>query len=235
MEQKQKILVVEDEEAIQKGLEDVLVYHGFDVECASDGEIGLQKALTNKFDLILLDVMMPKRDGFSVCNEIRKKNKEVAIMMLTAKNTEQDIINGLTLGADDYVSKPFSVRELVLRITAVLRRAKTHSQEIKKIQIGALDLDVENLEGNYLDNREIKKVMFSKREVEILHYLFENHLRPVSRDDLLKNVWGYANPSEMETRTVDIHMAKLRNKIELDSKNPEFLITVRGQGYRLKV
>lgn len=228
---KHKILLVEDEEAIRTGLVDVLVFHGYDVTAVADGRAGLEVALGGKFDLLILDVMLPGLDGFSICNEVRKTNRDVAIVMLTAKTSDEDIVNGLTLGADDYVGKPFSVRQLILRIEAVLRRFRKHQDQPMKLQLGGLTIDIANLTGSRAGSAQL--VDFSRRELELLCFLHSHSARPVTREELLDQVWGYARANNIETRTVDIHIAKLRKKIEADAKNPEFLVTVRGEGYRL--
>ena len=228
MARKQKILVIEDEEAILKGLTDLFVFNGFDVHGASDGEEGLQSALTGSWDCIILDVMLPKRDGFSVCTEIRKYSKEQPIIMLTAKSSEDDVINGLSLGADDYIAKPFSVRELLLRVDAILRRSGRDRNQ-RELIIGELVVDLDNLTARVDGNT----IHFTRREVDVLQLLKHHSTRPVSRRELLSEVWGYNKRTEFDTRTVDIHIAKLRKKIEPDPKNPMTLVTVRGEGYRL--
>ncbi|MDH5179106.1 MAG: response regulator transcription factor [Gammaproteobacteria bacterium] len=231
MNRKPKILIVEDEAAIRTGLIDVLVYHGFDTDDADDGKVGLNKALTGKYDLILLDVMLPGMDGFEICNRIRDVDREQAIIMLTAKTSDEDIIQGLRLGADDYVAKPFSVAQLVLRIQAVLRRSKIGIEEAGTLQLGNLMVDTRNLAATRGD----ESISFTRREMDILQYLYINTDRPISREELLTKLWGYARNLDLETRTVDIHIAKLRRKIETDPANPNYLITVRGAGYRLLV
>ena len=226
------ILIIEDEAAIRNGLIDVFVYHGYDVDSAADGNSGLEKALSGRYDLILLDVMLPGINGFEICQRIREQDRDQAIIMLTAKTTDQDIIEGLSLGADDYVGKPFSVAQLVLRVQAVLRRSLLHKDLDNDIRL-ADDINVDCL--NFCGQRAELDLAFTRREIEILQYLTANQQRPVSRDELLNKVWGYDNHLQMETRTVDIHIAKLRRKIEPDSTQPCFLITVRGAGYRLIV
>lgn len=227
---KPRILVVEDEAAIRDGLADVLVYHGYRVDAVADGNVGLQKALSGQYDLLLLDVMLPGRDGFAICNEVRKVDRDQPIIMLTAKTSDEDIVNGLALGADDYVAKPFSIAELVLRVKAVLRRSRAGIALATHIVLdGDVEIDTRNLSGR----RGAQALVFTRREIEILQYLQQNTERPVSRDELLTRVWGYDRTAEIETRTVDIHIAKLRRKIEPDAKEPRNLITVRGAGYRL--
>ena len=229
MNRQVRVLVVEDEEAIRTGLIDVLVFHGYAVDSATTGPEGLEKALTGKFELILLDIMLPGMDGYEICDRIRAVDRNQPIIMLTAKTSDEEIIQGLKLGADDYVPKPFSIQQLVLRIEAVLRRSQIGQEQARTLSIGNLDIDTENLSGM----KGSDEIAFTKREVEVLSYLAQNSERPVSREELLSKVWGYARGLNIETRTVDIHIAKLRRKIEVDPKAPERLITVRGAGYRL--
>lgn len=224
------ILIVEDEPAIRTGLIDVLVFHGYETDSTADGKEGLAKALSGAYDLILLDVMLPGLDGFTICNRIRAQDRDQPIIMLTAKSSDEDIIQGLTLGADDYIAKPFSVAQLVLRVQAVLRRAGIGIDAAHTICLGeAVEIDTLNLSAT----RAGETLAFTRREMDILLYLHAHNERPISRDELLNKVWGYARDLELETRTVDIHIAKLRRKIEPDAAEPCFLVTVRGAGYRL--
>jgi two-component system response regulator RegX3 len=232
MSQKPRILIVEDEEAIRVGLVDVFIYHGFTVESVAEGPAGLQKALSGTFDMILLDVMLPGMNGFDICNRIREQDRDQPIIMLTAKSSDEDIVQGLTLGADDYVAKPFSVAQLVLRVEAVLRRSRHSETNQHFIRLGdRVEIDIRNLSGK----RQEEPLSFTRREMDIIEYLHNHQERPVSREELLNKVWGYAKNAAIETRTVDIHIAKLRRKIETDSASPRFLTTVRGAGYRLLV
>jgi len=232
MSRKPKILIVEDEEAIRAGLVDVLLYHGYTTDDVDNGNQGLDLALSGKYDLILLDIMLPGLDGFEVCNRIRMQDREQPIIMLTAKSQDEDIIQGLQLGADDYVSKPFSVAQLVLRIQAVLRRSRIGIESDNTIRLSDdHSVDIRNLSGHFAG----RDVVFTRREIEILQYLSVNTDRPVSRDELLNKLWGYAKNLDLETRTVDIHIAKIRRKIEAEPTHPRFLVTVRGAGYRLMV
>ena len=226
-----RILVVEDEEAIRTGLIDVLVYHGYHADPASSGTEGLRLALGGTYELVLLDIMLPGMDGYAVCNAIREVDRSVAIIMLTAKTSDDEIIAGLKLGADDYVGKPFSVQQLMLRIEAVLRRSTNATAALKILELGSLTVDLDNLCGNNGSD----SIAFTRREIDILGYLAQHPERPVSREELLLKVWGYARNLDIETRTVDIHIAKLRRKVEVDPKNPARLLTVRGAGYRLVV
>ncbi len=225
---KPSILIVEDEESIRKGLCDVFVYNGYDVDAASDGKEGLKKAQTGRYHLVILDIMLPGLDGLAVCNEIRKLDRAQPIIMLTAKGDEEDVIQGLKLGADDYVPKPFSVRELVARVEAVLRRSRKLTEEREKVVWGGLEIDPRNLSAT-VGGRSIE---LTRREVDILRYLIQCSERPVSRQELLKEVWGYGN-AHMETRTVDIHITKLRRKVEKNPEEPKLILTVRGEGYKI--
>jgi two-component system response regulator RegX3 len=225
-----KLLIVEDEQAISQGLVDLFTFHGYEVKLVEDGEMGLEEALSGQFDLVLLDVMLPKLDGFSVCNHIRKRDREQPIIMLTAKSQGEDVENGLTLGADDYITKPFSVRQLVLRVEAVLRRSRKLLQREVELDLGqGLIVNTENLTAK---SPEVAIIELTRREVELLQYLYKEKNRPVPREELLVEVWGYHKDSRIETRTVDIHMTKLRKKIENNPKDPQRLVTVRGEGYR---
>ncbi len=228
MAAKPKLLIVEDEAAIRSGLVDVFVYHGYDVDTAATGDDGLRKSLSGKFDLILLDVMLPGVDGFEICERIRARDRQQPIIMLTAKSGDDDIIQGLTLGADDYVAKPFSVAQLVLRVQAVLRRAGIGE---------ALEREIHLANGVVVDSANLSagETAFTRREMDLLQYLAQHADRAVAREELLARVWGYANHLEIETRTVDIHIAKLRRKIERDPSDPQAIVTVRGAGYRLMV
>ena len=230
MQRKIRILIVEDEAAIRTGLVDVFVFHGYEVDSAAEGPQGLNKALSGTFDLILLDIMLPGMDGFEICNRIRSEDPEQPIIMLTARTSDEDIIQGLSLGADDYVAKPFSVAQLVLRVQAVLRRSRVGVEIDNHLRLGDdVEVDIRNLSGR----RGKETLSFTRREMEILQYLGANTERPVSREELLTKVWGYAKHLDLETRTVDIHIAKLRRKIESAPAEPCHLVTVRGAGYRL--
>jgi two-component system response regulator RegX3 len=230
MTRKLRILVVEDEPAIRTGLEDVFVYHGYEVHAVGDGAEGWERARTGRYDLVLLDVMLPSMSGFEICDRIRAEDREQPIIMLTARTADDDIVAGLKLGADDYVAKPFSVQQLVLRVEAVLRRSRIGVEHARTLDLGGVvRIDVANLSGQ----RDGEALTFTRREMDLLEYLAAHAQRAVSRDELLNKVWGHARGAALETRTVDIHVAKLRRKIEPDPGNPRFLLTVRGAGYRL--
>ena len=230
MSGKGRILVVEDEVAIRTGLVDVFTYHGYETEYAEEGPEGLRLGLGGRFDLVLLDVMLPGMDGFEICQRLREQRPDQAVIMLTAKTADDDIVHGLSLGADDYVAKPFSVTQLVLRVQAVLRRTRPQVSPQRQIILrDGLVVDVPNLAAV----RDGEALVFTRREMDVLAYLHANRERPVSREELLSRVWGYSRELDIETRTVDIHIAKLRRKIEADPKTPQHLLTVRGAGYRL--
>jgi DNA-binding response OmpR family regulator len=225
---KPTLLIIEDEPSILRGLTDLFIFHGFNVTSETDGQQGLDRALANQHHCIILDVMLPSIDGFQICNAIRQRSQTQPILMLTAKNAEQDIINGLTLGADDYLAKPFSTSELVLRVKALIRRSGLSTTDSKLIISDNVSICTQKLIGiSY--QQEIK---YTRREVAILSYL-DQVKSPVSREELLKEVWGYKSTEHLDTRTVDIHIAKIRKKIENDPKSPQHLVTFRGEGYQL--
>jgi DNA-binding response OmpR family regulator len=226
-----KILVVDDEQNMRTGLKDNLEFEGFDVETANDGEQGLKKILENSYNLIILDVMMPKKSGFDVCKEVRKEGITTPIILLTAKGEEIDKVVGLEIGADDYVTKPFSLRELLARVKAILRRGENlvMNEAARDIKIGKLEV---NFNG-YKAASKNKDVQMSHKEFEILHYLWKHRNSTVSRDDLLTEIWGYdENPA---TRTVDNFILKLRQKVENDPNHPQIILTVHGIGYKLVI
>ncbi|MFZ2631862.1 MAG: response regulator transcription factor [Desulfosalsimonadaceae bacterium] len=224
---KATILIVEDDPAILTGLLDVLVFNGYQPEGCADGGDGLATALEGRFDLVLLDVMLPTLDGFSICREIRRKKPDQPIIMLTAKGAETDIVTGFKSGADDYISKPFSLRELMVRIEAVLRRSGKNLGD-DQLTIGGIFFDGKNLSAAF--GRQT--IELTRREMDIIVYLHRHGSRIVSRKELLSKVWNYGD-ADIETRTVDIHIQKLRKKIsDLIGETP-FLLTIRGEGYRL--
>lgn len=224
---KAHILIVEDDPAIRNGLADVLVFNGYSVEKEEDGEIGLQQSITQKFDLILLDVMLPSLDGFTLCRKIREMKQNQPIIMLTAKGSEDDIVTGFTAGADDYISKPFSLRELIVRIEAILRRSGKITVT-ENLNLNGIVCDSNNLWAEYQGNR----TDLTRKEMDILFYLHRHQSRIVSKKELLTEVWHYSD-GDIETRTVDIHMLKLRKKLATLSGSDTFIKTIRGEGYRL--
>ena len=224
---KARILVVEDDPAILNGLMDVLVFNGYQTEGVEDGKAGLDKALHQTFDLIILDVMLPSLDGFAICRKVRQNKPSQGILMLTAKGAENDVVRGFKTGADDYVSKPFSLRELLVRVEALLRRSGKLTGET------AIHHDGIHFRGKTLEAAAgDQTIALTRREMDIIAYLHRHQDRIVSKKELLTEVWHYAD-ADIETRTVDIHMLKLRKKItQLIGEKP-FIQTVRGEGYRL--
>ena len=225
---KANILVVEDDLAILHGLLDVLVFNGYQATGVEDGKEGLQKALEDKYDLIILDVMLPTVDGFTICKEIREKKPGQAIVILTAKGSEDDVVTGFKAGADDYVSKPFSLRELMVRVEAVLRRSGKNLGD-EQIHVRGILFDGQKLTASY--NEETVEV--TRREMDIIVYLNRHRDQIVSKKELLSEVWNYADP-DIETRTVDIHILKLRKKLTSLIGDSPLIVTIRGEGYRLE-
>ena len=223
-----RILVVEDDAALLRGLLDVLVFNGYDVKGLEDGGEGLKAGLDGEFDLILLDVMLPTIDGYTICREIHKKKPEQGIIIITAKGAEDDIVAGFKAGADDYISKPFSLREVMVRIEAVLRRTGKNLGD-EEVHYGGIFFDGKNLKAQVKDH----SVELTRREMDIIIYLHRHRDRIVSKKDLLTEVWHYADPS-IETRTVDIHILKLRKKIASLIEDTPFITTIRSEGYRLE-
>ncbi len=224
----QKILIVEDEPSMRLGLKDNLEFEGYEVLIAEDGQAALDVIASNTFDLILLDVMLPKVSGFDVCKKIRKEGNTTPIILLTAKGEEIDKVLGLELGADDYVTKPFSLRELLARIKAVLRRGESLQKSSDTIvNIGRLSVNF----GSYNASEENDSVQMSHKEFEVLQYLWNKKNSTVSRDELLTNVWG--QEIHITTRTIDNFILKLRQKIEIDPNHPKIILTVHGIGYKL--
>ena len=235
-----RILVVDDEEFILTLIEFNLQQAGFEVITAMDGEMALQKATTERPDLIILDLMLPKMDGMEVCKELRLQRVMTPILMLTAKDDEFDKVLGLELGADDYMTKPFSPREVIARVKAVLRRSKVVesaqtndekeklSDSEKTYHIGPLSVYPERFEAS-LDNKELE---FTPKEFELLVYLLENKNRVLTRDQLLSAVWHYDFAGD--TRIVDVHISHLRDQIEENSRKPKYIKTIRGLGYKFE-
>ena len=222
------ILIIEDEAQMRSGLKDNLEFEGYAVDVAEDGQIGLDKSLSKSYDLIILDVMLPKLSGFDVCKKIRERGIKTPIIMLTAKGEEIDKVLGLELGADDYVTKPFSLRELLARVKAILRRTdESTSKAQQKITIGKLEIDF----NSYTAMVEGKSVAMTHKEYEIVKYLWQHKGATVSRDNLLEEVWGYDDYPT--TRTVDNFILKLRQKIEINPNRPKHILTVHGIGYKL--
>ena len=221
-----KILIVEDEIDMVTGLKFNLEAKDFSVIVAYDGESGCQKALEEKPDLVILDIMLPKLNGYEVCKILKEKSPDLPIIMLTAKSQESEIVTGLDLGADDYITKPFGVLELLSRINAVLRRVSSGSRIPDVYRLDNLEINFKK----YYALKNGKSLKLSPREYEILRYFIEKQGEIVSREDLLTQVWGY--DSFPNTRTIDAHIAKLRQKIEDQPEEPKLIITIHGIGYK---
>jgi len=222
-----RILLIEDEPGLVLTLTDLLQAEGYTVDHAGEGIGGLAKATGQPFDVIILDVMLPGKNGFDICREIRSTGSDVAILMLTAKTQIVDRVVGLKLGADDYLTKPFDPSELLARVEALLRRArKENLRPVFRYQFGAVLLDFEKAEA--LKNGV--PVSLAGKEMQLLRYLIDHRGKVLSRDELLQEVWEYQ--SDVSTRTVDVHIAWLRQKLEVNPQSPKHILTVRGSGYR---
>lgn len=221
------ILIVEDEPKIRSALRDFLEYHGFQVSEAADGPTAKQFVEQRRFDLILLDLMLPGIPGEQLCSGWRQSGVQTPVIMVTAKGQEKERIGGLDLGADDYITKPFSLEEMLARIRAVLRRTDPGRAVGQAFRFGDLDVDVQALKVT----RAGREIEISKREAAIIQYFAANPDRIISREELYKQVWN-ETLTDLGTRTVDMHIAKLRAKIEIDSSNPTIIQTVRGAGYK---
>ena len=223
----ERILIIEDELPMRTALHDALKAEGYRVLTASDGDAGLRRALDEKPDLVLLDIMMPKLDGYAVCAELRRLELQTPILMLTAKGRVEDRVVGLDAGADDYLVKPFSTEELLARIRALLRRARRRDRVPVKLQLGEVEIDLVRQTAV----RRRKQLHLTSKEFAMLRLMSETPGEPVSRERFLDLVWGYtAFPT---TRTVDTHIASLRGKIEVDPEAPQWVKTVHGVGYKL--
>ena len=224
----QRILIIEDETPMRTALADLLAVEGYRALTAADGESGLERALAEKPDLILLDVMMPKLDGFQVCAELRRLAMAVPVLMLTAKGQIEDRVVGLDAGADDYLVKPFSTEELLARVRALLRRVERNTKSVMKLKLGEVEIDL----ARQTAVRGKKPVRLTAKEFSMLRLLAGAEGEPVSREKFLDAVWGYtAFPT---TRTVDNHIASLRAKLEKNPNEPRWIKTVHGVGYKLE-
>ena len=226
MEQK-RVLVVEDDSAIRQGIVDALRFAGYEVLQAANGTDGMKQALQASIDLLMLDLILPGPSGFEILQATRQARATLPIIILTARGEEADRVHGLRLGADDYVVKPFSVRELLARVEAVLRRSPERPAHVQKIPVQGGVIDLARCEIRYENGQ---RTDLSEREVELLRYLASNAGRAISRDEILIRVWRL-NPKRMETRTIDMHIANLREKLRDSSESPKLLLTVRGKGY----
>jgi DNA-binding response OmpR family regulator len=230
METKREILVVEDERVLATGICDVLAFRGYAPTAVGSGEEGLQRAIGGHYALVLLDVMLPGVGGFDVCRELRDKRPELAILMLTARGSESDVLEGFRSGADDYVTKPFSVAELMARVEALLRRSlRLPAGDIRPFTLAGWTIDP--AARTACDGK--RSVELTPREVDMLALFVRDRGRIVSRRALLLEVWGMNHVENLQTRTVDVHVGKLRKKLGMSESGP--LETVRGEGYRLTV
>ncbi len=221
-----RILVIEDEPQMLLGLRDNLELEGYEVQTAADGEEGLAKAASFGPDLVILDVMLPRKNGFDVCRELRARSNATPVVMLTARSAETDKVLGLELGADDYVTKPFSITELLARVRAVLRRTASPKPAAEVVQIGDIEVDLTLHQAR----RDKARVDFTAREFELLRYFVQHTGQVVTREQILNEVWGYEEfPT---TRTIDNFVAKLRQKIERSPHAPEHILTIHGSGYK---
>jgi len=224
-----KILVVEDDAPIRRGLVDALRFAGYEVEECATGDGAVEAACTILPDLLLLDVILPGKEGFAILDELRASHPQMAVILLTARGAEEDRVRGLKLGADDYVVKPFSATELLARVEAVLRRSAERPSDLRELTLADRTVHLE-LGRVVLDDGNGYEL--SDLEARVLRYLAVNRGRPVDRKELLQRVWG-GNAREMETRAVDMHVHRLREKLERDAANPTLIVTVRGKGYML--
>jgi DNA-binding response OmpR family regulator len=225
-----KILIVEDEINMLRGLRDNLEFEGYEVDTAPDGQTGQDKVLNNRYDIVLLDVMLPHISGFDICKKARASNIETPIILLTARGEEIDKVLGLELGADDYITKPFSVRELLARIKAILRRSSDNTSiDNQQHQIGLLQVNFTT----YDAVKDGQQVRLSHKEFEVLHFLFQHKKEVVPRDELINKVWGI--DGGITTRTVDNFILRLRQKIENNPNDPHIILTVHGVGYKMVI
>ena len=230
-----KILIVEDEEIIRLGLRDNFELENYQVETAEDGEEAIRKADEMHPDLVILDLMIPKKSGFEVCRYLRKKHPNIFIIMLTAKTEEASKVTGLEMGADDYVTKPFSILELLARVKAFLRRAPqpgTHPVEVPDVvEFHGIRLDFRKFEAT----RNGQELELSTREFQLLRYFWQRRGEVVLREEILQEIWGYTADNMPTTRTIDNHIVKLRQKLEDDPAEPKLILSIRGAGYKFDV
>jgi two-component system alkaline phosphatase synthesis response regulator PhoP len=222
-----RILLIEDEPGLVLTVSDLLQSEGYEVQSASDGEAGLAIAIAQDCDLVILDVMLPRKSGFEVCRELRQTKQDIALLMLTAKSQVVDRVVGLKLGADDYLTKPFDPAELLARVEALLRRTqKTDRTSVRSFEFSDVHVDFETGEAR----KGGQQVALAGKELQLLRYLIDQRGRVVSREELQRNVWEYQ--SDVSSRTIDVHVAWLRQKLEDQPQNPRHIHTVRGKGYR---
>ena len=224
------VLVVEDDPAIRRGLVDSLQFAGYVVIACGDGQEGLDTALTAQLDLLILDVMLPRRDGFAILGEVRRARPALPVILVTARGAEQDRVRGLQTGADDYVVKPFSSKELLARVAAVLRRSAERPSDVGRITIAGRAIDFDRREVQRPDQ---SRVLLSEKETELLRYLVQNRGRAIARTELLERVWGLPAGGDPATRAIDMHIVNLRDKLADPPDSPQVVLTVRGKGYML--
>jgi DNA-binding response OmpR family regulator len=222
-----QILVIEDDAAIREGIVDSLQFHGYRTLEAADGRKGTQMAVSGEYDLLLLDLILPGRDGLEILKELRESRPTIPVIILTARGEEKDRVSGLRLGADDYVVKPFSVDELLARVEAVLRRSPERPSDVQHIDLPAGRVDLARCEVRFHDGARTE---LSQRERELLRYLACNAGRAIAREEILSHVWRL-EPRGVTTRTIDVHIGRLRQKLRDDCDPPRILLTVRGKGY----
>jgi two-component system alkaline phosphatase synthesis response regulator PhoP len=222
-----RILTIEDDPAIRRGIVDALRFAGYQTLEAADGQSGLEMAIRSQFDLLLLDLVLPHRDGLEILQRVRRLRPTLPVIILTARGAEVDRVRGLRDGADDYVVKPFSVKELLARVEAVMRRSAERPSELSEVKIPGGRIDLARREVRFDDGRRTE---LSEKEVELVHYLAGNSGRAIARDELLANVWRIS-PRGLSTRTIDMHIARLREKLGDDPARPAIILTVRGKGY----
>jgi DNA-binding response OmpR family regulator len=220
------VLIIEDDVSILRGLKDNLRFEGYEVYASTDGKEGFQLALNKHFDLLLLDIMLPGLNGYEICRRLKKEKPQLPIIMITARDSEMDTVAGLDIGADDYISKPFGIPELLARIRAVLRRSSNHEQEIANYSFGNVTLDFRKFQAE-VNNKTID---LSSKEFAVMQYLIQHEQEVVHRHELLEKVWGFeVIPT---TRTVDNYILELRKKLEEDPSHPKHIVTIRGAGYK---
>jgi DNA-binding response OmpR family regulator len=227
--QETKVLIIEDDAAIRQGLVDAVSFSGYTALEAGDADRGMDMAVKMDYDLLLLDIVLPHGDGFEILKKVRQTRPTLPVIVLTARGGEADRVKGLNLGADDYVVKPFSVKELLARVDAVLRRSPQRPKDLRKLKIPGGEVDFFRCEARFGDGERLE---LSEREMELLRYLAQNPGRVVSREEILSNVWRINPRGVYETRTIDMHIARLREKLRDDPENPEIILTVRGTGYK---
>jgi DNA-binding response OmpR family regulator len=226
--ERQQILTVEDDAAIRRGIVDALRFAGYRTLEAANGDDGMEMALSRSYDLLLLDLVLPGRDGMEILQEVRRTRPTLPVIILTARGEESDRVRGLRDGADDYVVKPFSVKELLARVEAVLRRSPQRPSDVERVEIPGGAADLARREVRFDDGQRVE---LSQREVELLRYLAANAARAVAREEILANVWQIS-PQGVTTRTIDMHVARLREKLRDDPGQPAIVMTVRGKGYK---